>query len=81
MPGGHSSRAIGGEQVKAIPGISGAAERAPAARSIHADQGKEQVRGFGLERDVADFVELCGYPHSSTYADLATMPRVCVVRL
>jgi hypothetical protein len=25
--------------------------------------------------DVAEFVDLCGCPHRSTYADTATMPR------
>jgi hypothetical protein len=39
------------------------------------DELEEQVRGFGLERDVADLVDLCGYPHRSTYAETATMPR------
>jgi hypothetical protein len=39
------------------------------------DELEEQVGGFGLEGDVADFIELCGHPHSSIYADTATMPR------
>jgi hypothetical protein len=30
------------------------------------DELEEQVRGFGLERDVADFVDLCRCPHRST---------------
>ena len=38
------------------------------------DQLEEQVGGLGLERDVADLVDLCGYPHRSTYADTGTMP-------
>jgi hypothetical protein len=40
------------------------------------DELEEQVGGLGLERDVADLVDLCGYPHRSTYADTATMPRI-----
>ena len=44
------------------------------------DELEEQVGGVLLEGQVADFVELCGHPHRSTYADPATMPRVCVVR-
>jgi diadenosine tetraphosphatase ApaH/serine/threonine PP2A family protein phosphatase len=44
------------------------------------DQLEEQVRRFGFERDVADLVELCGYPHRLTYADPATMPSVVVGR-
>ena len=41
------------------------------------DELEEQVGGFSLEGDVADLVDLCGHPHSWTYADTATMPRVC----
>jgi hypothetical protein len=37
------------------------------------NQLEEQVGGFGLERDVADLVDLCGCPHRSTYADTETM--------
>ena len=40
------------------------------------DELEEQVRGLGFERDVADLVDLCGCPHRSTYADIATMPRM-----
>jgi hypothetical protein len=32
-------------------------------------------RGLGGQGEVAQFVDLCGHPHSSTYADTATMPR------
>ena len=39
------------------------------------DELEEQVRCLGFERDVADLVDLCGYPHRSIYADTATMPR------
>ena len=35
---------------------------------------EKQVGGFGFERDVADLIDLCGYPHRSIYADTATMP-------
>jgi hypothetical protein len=36
----------------------------------------EQQLGAGVvERGEAEFVELCRYPHRSTYADTATMPR------
>jgi len=34
---------------------------------------------LGLQRKVAQLVDLCGYPHRSTYADTATMPRVSTV--
>jgi hypothetical protein len=30
---------------------------------------------FSFYEELAELVELCGYPHSSTYADTATMPR------
>ncbi|MDQ1537848.1 MAG: hypothetical protein QOE58_2241 [Actinomycetota bacterium] len=39
------------------------------------DELEEQVGCFGLERDVADLINLCGYPHRLIYADTATMPR------
>src|SRR3954453_7091872 len=38
------------------------------------DQAEHEVGGLGVKRDVADLVDLCGYPHRSTYADSATMP-------
>jgi hypothetical protein len=38
------------------------------------DELEEQVGGLGLERDVADLVDLCGHRHRSTYADTGTMP-------
>jgi hypothetical protein len=41
------------------------------------DELEEQVGGVLFEGEVADLVELCrGYPHRSTYADTATMPKV-----
>jgi hypothetical protein len=39
------------------------------------DELEEQVCRLGFEGNVADLVDLCGYPHRSTYADTATMPR------
>ena len=39
------------------------------------DELEEEVRGVLFEGQVADLVDLCGYPHRSTYADTATMPR------
>ena len=45
------------------------------------DELEEQVGGLGLERDVADLVDLCGSPHRSTYADTGTMPRVLGISL
>ena len=47
------------------------------------DELEEQVGGLGLEGDVADFIDLCGRPHRSIYADTATMPMCwfCVLSL
>ena len=39
------------------------------------DDLEEELGAAGVDFDVAELVELCGYPHSSTYADTATMPR------
>ena len=39
------------------------------------DELEEQRRAGGVQREVAQFVDLCGYPNRSTYADTATMPR------
>ena len=39
------------------------------------DDLEKQFRASGIEVDVANLVQLCGYPHSWTYADTATMPR------
>ncbi len=39
------------------------------------DELEEEVRGVLLDREVADLIDLCGYPHRSTYAEPATMPR------
>src|SRR5258705_6688337 len=41
------------------------------------DELEEHVGRLGLERDVADLVDLCRARHSSTYAEPATMPMWC----
>ena len=38
------------------------------------DDLEQQFGAAGVEVDVAEFIDLCGYPHRSTYADTATMP-------
>jgi hypothetical protein len=40
------------------------------------DELEEQVRRVVVEGYVADLVDLCGYPHRSTYSDTATMRRI-----
>ncbi len=40
------------------------------------DDLEEQFGAAGVDVDVAEFVDLCGYPHRLTYADTATMPRM-----
>jgi hypothetical protein len=37
---------------------------------------EDEFGGAVGQREVAEFVNLCGYPHSVTYADTATMPNV-----
>ena len=37
---------------------------------------EQRGRGLGREWQVAEFVDLCGYPHRLTYAETATMPRL-----
>ena len=37
------------------------------------EQGGGAVAG---QREIAQLVDLCGCPHRSTYADIATMPRM-----
>jgi hypothetical protein len=39
-----------------------------------ADDLEEVARGGGGQREVPEFVGLCGYPHRSTCADSVTMP-------
>jgi len=39
---------------------------------------EEQLGAAAVEFHVAEFIELCGYPHRSTYAEPATMPRTVV---
>ncbi|MFI5753443.1 hypothetical protein ACIBBE_48560, partial [Streptomyces sp. NPDC051644] len=38
------------------------------------DQAVEALGGVGADGQQADVVDLCGYPHRSTYAETATMP-------
>jgi hypothetical protein len=38
------------------------------------DDPVEALGGVGSDGQQADVVDLCGYPHRSTYADTATMP-------
>jgi hypothetical protein len=40
------------------------------------DEREEQVGGLAFQRQVADLIDLCGHPHSATYADAATMPNL-----
>jgi hypothetical protein len=40
------------------------------------DEAVEALGGVGSDREQSDVVELCGYPHRSTYAEIATMPMV-----
>ena len=44
------------------------------------DDLEEQLGAAGVDLDVAELVELCGHPHSSTYADLVTMPMLAAAR-
>jgi hypothetical protein len=45
------------------------------------DEPEQQLGAGVIQRCEADFVDLCGYPHSSTYADTVTMPRRPAVAL
>jgi len=36
---------------------------------------EQQVGAAFVELEVAQLVDLCGYPHRSTYADMVTMAR------
>ena len=36
---------------------------------------EQQFGAVPVELDVAQFIQLCGYPHSCTYAETATMPN------
>jgi hypothetical protein len=44
------------------------------------DDLEEQGPGFLVQDPVAELVQLCGYPHRSTYAEPVTMPRALIVR-
>jgi hypothetical protein len=47
------------------------------SRSRRASSGQSHwSRSLGGYREVAEFIDLCRYPHRSTYADTATMPRM-----
>jgi len=37
---------------------------------------EDELGGAVGQREVAKLVNLCGYPHSWTYADTATMPNL-----
>jgi len=54
------------------PAIAGDDDRA--AFVAAGDQCEEEVGGLPFEREVADLIDLCGYPHRSICADTATMP-------
>ena len=38
------------------------------------DDLEEESCAFGIDGKVAELVDLCGYPHRSTYAEAETMP-------
>jgi hypothetical protein len=59
--------------------VAGDAERAAFVGG--GDEPEQQLGAGVVERREPDFVDLCGCPHRSTYADPATMPRVCAARL
>lgn len=40
------------------------------------DDLEQEPSPFGVDREVAQLVDLCGCPHSLTYAEPATMPRL-----
>lgn len=40
------------------------------------DDLEQQSGPFGVDREVAQFVDLCGHPHRSIYAEPAAMPRL-----
>jgi hypothetical protein len=70
----------GGDHVVAedlAPAAEGLVGGDDQARALVArrDELEEEVGGFGFEGDVADLVDLCGYPHRSIYAEPATIPR------
>lgn len=65
------------------PGFEGpVGADAQAAAFVGGGDEPEQQLGAGvIQRCEADFVDLYGYPHSSTYADTVTMPRRPAVAL
>jgi hypothetical protein len=64
-----------------VPHSSGAGQPDGGFLVAFGDDLEQQFGAAGVEADVAEFVQLCGCPHRSTYADPATMPRDCVARL
>jgi hypothetical protein len=40
------------------------------------DEPEQQLGSGVVERREADFIDLCGHPHRSIYADTGTMPMV-----
>lgn len=40
------------------------------------DDLEQQSGTLGVDRKVAQFIDLCGHPHRSIYAEPATMPRL-----
>jgi hypothetical protein len=40
---------------------------------------EDELGGAVGQREIAELVDLCGYPHRSIYADTATMPNVSCV--
>ena len=53
--------------------VAGDPERAPLVGGRH--EAKQQLRAGGIQGGEADLVDLWGYPHKSTYAELAVMPN------
>jgi hypothetical protein len=59
------------------PGFEGpvGADAQAAAFVGGGDEPEQQLGGGVVQWGEAELVALCGYPHSATYADTATMPR------
>ena len=54
--------------------VAGDAQRA--AFVCGGDEAEQQLGAGVIQRREPDFVDLCGRPHRSTYADLVTMPTL-----
>jgi hypothetical protein len=63
-----------GHQLVEPGGVDVGAERDRAFLVGGVDDAEERLGGVGGDREQPDIVDLCGYPHRSTYADTATMP-------